>query len=77
MIYCKRCSMAYIRGDIPIEKVSEGKLWIPAENNELWLVCDTCAGAIMYANRALFHEDPKQRLERRKKMYEESKEGKP
>lgn len=76
MTYCKRCSLAYIRGDIPIEKVSEGRIWIPAEDNELWYVCDTCAGAVMYANRALFNEDPKKKLERKKRMYEESKKAK-
>lgn len=74
MIYCKRCSLSYIRGNKPIEAVKEAKTWVPAENNEMWMVCEECAKAVMYANRFTYFINDEKKLEAKKRRYEETKE---
>ena len=66
---CKRCELGYIINGGEIEKIKEGKFWVKSEDNVLWFVCEKCAEAINYANMALKHEDPKDRLLRRRRHY--------
>ncbi len=76
MVYCKRCELVYIRNGGKIENIREAEVWVPFEDNVIWRVCAKCAEEIAWANRALAvnKEDPKQKIERRRRQY--LKEGK-